>query len=394
MINEIQIPAPILIARIAKIQSLLIVNEMQAMLVSNNVNLYYTSGRIVSGYVYIPAEGDVHYFVRRPVALTGQNVHYISKPELIPGILSELGIELPSEIGLELDLASASLAQRLGTVFANATIKNASGIMRLARAVKDDYELDELRKSGVKHAQSYCNIKSLYKDGMTDLELQIEIERLLRLNGCLGQFRISGDSMEIFMGNLICGENADAPAPYDFAMGGAGINATLPVGCNGTEIKPGMAVMVDMNGNFTGYMTDMTRVFSLGKLPELAIKAHECSRRIVKELAEMGRPGVEAKALYEHAMAIVKEEDLEPYFMGYTQKAGFIGHGVGLEVNELPVLAPRSRDILLAGNTIALEPKFVIPQVGAVGVENTYVVTDGGMELLTPASEEIISLDK
>ena len=228
---------------------------------------------------------------------------------------------------------------------------------------------------------------------MTDLEFQVEIERISRLEGCLGQFRISGDSMEIYMGNVICGENADAPSPYDFAMGGAGIHPSLPVGCNGTTITSGMAIMVDVNGNYTGYTTDMSRVFSVGAIDELAIKAHNCSCRICRELSSMGAVGVEAKALYEKAIEIVTEEGLEDLFMGHRQKAGFIGHGVGIEINELPVIAPRSRDILALGNVIALEPKFVIPGVGAVGIENTYIVTPNGMECVTLAPEEIISLD-
>ena len=103
----------------------------------------------------------------------------------------------------------------------------------------------------------------------------------------------------------------------------------------------------------------------------------------------MAKPGVEAKALYEEAMKIVKDAGLEEYFMGLKQKAGFIGHGVGIEVNELPVIAPRSRDVLQAGNVIALEPKFVIPQVGAVGIENNYVVRDSGLECLSNFPEVI-----
>lgn len=78
--------------------------------------------------------------------------------------------------------------------------------------------------------------------------------------------------------------------------------------------------------------------------------------------------------------------------MGHKQKAGFIGHGVGIEINELPVIAPRSHDILQENNVIALEPKFVIPHVGAVGIENTYRVTASGLESLTLAPEEIIDL--
>ncbi|WP_290451537.1 M24 family metallopeptidase, partial [Duncaniella muris] len=164
-------------------------------------------------------------------------------------------------------------------------------------------------------------------------------------------------------------------------------------GANGNTIKPGNTVMVDMNGNFDGYMTDMTRVFALGNVDPLALKAHQCSIDIHRELCAMMRPGAEAKALYAKAEEMVRECGLHPYFMGHRQHAGFIGHGIGIEINELPVIAPRSRDIIAAGNVIALEPKFVIPGTGAVGIENTYAVNDDGIECLTPAPEEISYFD-
>lgn len=83
---------------------------------------------------------------------------------------------------------------------------------------------------------------------------------------------------------------------------------------------------------------------------------------------------------------------MEDYYMGHRQHAGFIGHGVGIEINELPVIAPRSRDIIKHNNVIALEPKFVIPGTGAVGIENTYVVTDNGLQCITNSNENIIDL--
>ncbi|MBQ9076813.1 MAG: aminopeptidase P family protein [Muribaculaceae bacterium] len=378
--------------RVGKISQQLNALNTDAILISNNANIFYTSGQVFSGYAYITKDGETTYFVRRPVGLEGENIVYIHKPEQIADILQAQGKTLPKSIGLELDITPYSSIERLRKVFPEAVVSNASGILRTARSVKTAYEIDCLTRSGIKHAMVYSHIPSLFKEGMTDLELQVEIERLSRLQGCLGQFRISGESMELFMGNLLCGENADNPTPYDFAMGGAGLNPSLPVGCDGSTIKPGMTVMVDMNGNFTGYMTDMTRVFSVGKVDELAQKAHNCSIRITRELARAGKAGAEAKVLYEHAADIAREEGLEQYFMGHKQHAGFVGHGVGIEVNELPVIAPRSRDILSAGNAIALEPKFVIPHVGAVGIENTYVVTESGMESLTNAPEEIISL--
>ena len=162
---------------------------------------------------------------------------------------------------------------------------------------------------------------------------------------------------------------------------------------DGTIITPGTTVMVDMNGNYDGYMTDMTRVYALGDIDPLAEKAHRCSIEIHRALCDMMRPGTEAKEMWHRAEQIVDEAGLKAYYMGHRQHAGFIGHGVGIEINELPVIAPRSRDLIEEGNVLALEPKFVIPHVGAVGIENTYVVGHDGVECLTPAPEEIVKLD-
>lgn len=376
--------------RLDRIRARMAADNLSAILISDNANKYYVTGRVYAGYVYIPLEGPVIYFVRRPVELTGDNVVYIRKPE---EIAASVGLNVPESIGLELDVLPYSTAVRLKALFPQSGLKNASAVMRQARAVKTSEEIEMIRRSGVKHVHVYSRIPHLYQADMSDLELQVEIEKLSRLEGCLGQFRISGDSMELYMGNVLVGDNADFPSPYDFAMGGQGLDPSLPVGANGNTIKPGNTVMVDMNGNFDGYMTDMTRVYALGEISPLALKAHQCSIDIHRELCAMMRPGTEAKALYAKAEEMVRERDLHPYFMGHRQHAGFIGHGIGIEINELPVIAPRSRDIIAAGNVIALEPKFVIPHTGAVGIENTYAVYDDHVECLTPAPEEISYFD-
>lgn len=378
--------------RIDALQALMRREGMDAVLVSDNANLLALCGRVYAGYAWIPAEGEPVWFVRRPVELGGDNVVYIHKPENIPAYLSEVSLKTGDTIGLEYDITAYSAVLRLMGLFPDSKTVNASGVLRQWRSVKTPVQAELMRQSGVKHAEVYKRVPGLYRMGMTDHELQVEIERLSRLEGCLGVFRISGPSMELFMGNVISGKNADNPTPYDFAMGGAGLDPSLPVGADGAEILDNTTVMVDLNGNFTGYMTDMTRVFSLGKIPQLAMDAHQCSIDICHAFMKEARPGTAAKDLYAMAEAMVRERSLERYFMGHRQHAGFVGHGIGIEVNELPVIAPRSRDILQEGNTIALEPKFVIPEVGAVGVENTYLVTGDGAECLTVCPEEIVPL--
>lgn len=385
----ILLPKTELDLRHEKVRAVMAEKSIDALLISDNANKYYLTGRVFSGYVYLPLEGEPIYFVKRPVTLHGDGVVAIRKPE---EIAESIGMLPPATLGLELDSATFSKVERLHSIFPKSILANASTVMSTARAVKTDMEIEKLKVSGLKQDRVYSLIPSLYHEGMTDIELQVEIERASRLEGCLGQFRISGDDMELYMGNVLVGENADIPTPYDFAMGGEGMDPSLPVGCNGTLIRPGTTVMVDVNGNYTGYMTDMTRTFYLENVSDLARKAHECSIEICHRLAELGRPETEASYLYKVAEDMAKAAELHEYFMGHRQKAGFVGHGIGIEVNERPVIAPRSRDVLRVNNVIALEPKFVIPKVGAVGIENTYVVTASGLEPLTHSPEQLISL--
>lgn len=370
-----------------------------AVLVTDNANLYWLTGRVFAGYAYVPREGAPLFGLRRCVHLQAPGAAPERKIEDF-AVRVAAGCPAAGRLALEMDAASYAAVERSRAAFAaqwpEVQPVSATAVLRAVRAVKTAVQLDKMRESGLRHEAVYRRIPQLYQPGMTDIELQVEIERLSRLQGCLGQFRVAGSDMELFMGSILTGDNADAPSPYDFAMGGAGMDPSLPVGADGSEIKPGSTVMVDMNGDFTGYMTDMTRTFRLGDIAPEAMRAHELSRAICRRLAGMGVPGTPARDLYETALAMVREAGLEAYFMGHRQHAGFVGHGLGIEINEAPVIAPRSRDILAEGMCIALEPKFVIPGTGAVGIENTYVVRAGGqpMECITGAPEEIINLEK
>ncbi len=378
-----------LAARTARITAAMRAAGTDGIVVSDNAGIYYLTGRVFCGYIYLHSDGRLRYYLRRPNHLQGDSVMQIRKPEdMTADIMAAFA---PGAVGLEEDSLPYSMAMRLrASLPAGAS---ASPMLRAARAVKTPAEIELMRRSGIAQAEVYSRIPHLYADGMSDIELQIEIERALRLHGCLGIFRIAGQSMELHMGNVLTGANADTPSPYDFAMGGAGLDPSIPVGADGTIIHPGLPVMVDMNGNFTGYMTDMTRCYCLGEPHPEAVRLNELSRNICAAVAEAAVPGAAARDLYELAAGMAREAGYAEAFMGHRYHAGFVGHGIGIEVNELPVLAPRSRDILAEGMTYACEPKFVVPGMGAVGIENTYVVrASGPAECITPAPEQIISL--
>ena len=375
-----------------RIQQAMRQEEADGCLLTMNMNLYYVSGQVFNGYFYLPAEGRPYWFVKRLTVPETNQVHVIRKPEQMPELFRDLNLAMPRKLLLEADELSYNEYIRLQHVFRAEATGNASALIRHIRMIKTPWEIEQMRISARRHEAVYREIPACYRPGMRDVELQIEIEKRMRMHGSLGYFRAFGSNMDIFMGSLLAGENAGEPSPFDFALGGKGIHASGPLGANGTLLREGTTVMADMSGNYTAYQTDMTRVFSIGKLPDRAYRVHRVALEIQARMERTAKPGVSCAELYRDALAMAGQEGLKDCFMGTHLQAKFVGHGVGLEINELPVLTTRSKDILQPGMTFAFEPKFVLAGIGGVGIENTFLVTDSGVEKMTLLDENIIEL--
>ncbi|MCL1920104.1 MAG: Xaa-Pro peptidase family protein [Kiritimatiellaeota bacterium] len=381
-----------LVLRWSRIQARVRAAGADALVVAANVNLFYVSGRVFMGHAYIPAEGEPCFFVRRPCGLKGGRVFEVRKVEQMPDILRDIGVPLPKRVMIEDDDLSHSDWARLAAVFAGSVAGNGSAVLRQCRAAKTPYEVRVMKLTGARQSEVIPRYAAVFEPGMTDQQWSVEMFRVMLRAGGLGHFRIAGYTMEGFMGTVLAGDNGGAVSPYDFALGGAGLHPSLPVGQSGVRLAEGMSVMVDIPGIFYGYITDCSRIFGVGKLAQKAYDAHQVSIDIREAIMAAGKPGVRCEDLYALAVRMAEEAGLADCFMGLAQKAKFVGHGTGIVINELPVLGARSKDVLEEGMTIALEPKFVIAGTGAVGVEDTLVVTPDGMENLTPCAPEIITL--
>lgn len=389
------VPAAEISRRLENLQHLLKREDLEAALVSSNVNLFYLTGTIQPGYLFVPAAGKPVLLVRknrerarRESSL--ENIVAFKKPEELPGLLRDHGYSLPSRLGLELGNMSAKEYLRLLKTFGEVSVKDLTALLREQRMVKSPYELELLQESAAKQAQVYAAIPGFLKPGMTDLELAAAIESLSRKLGHIGLARFFGHNQEFFFGQILAGDNALVPSGYDLALGGQGLTPAFPVGVAGKVLESNRPILVDYGGNYNGYNVDLTRVFSLGPLDEKLLYAYEVAKEIQGLIAERAKPGVSCGELYQLAEGLAKKYNLQDYFMGYYQQAPFVGHGIGLEVNELPVLAGGFTTQLKTGMVLAVEPKFAFPGLGAVGIEDTFVVREKGLEKITKAAEEII----
>jgi Xaa-Pro dipeptidase len=152
-------------------------------------------------------------------------------------------------------------------------------------------------------------------------------------------------------------------------------------------------VFMDYTGVFNGYITDMTRIFVLGTLdPELQ-RAFDLSLVIQEHLRKSLKPGAICEELFQQAVEIADKGGFGANFMGMPgEQARFVGHGVGLELDEFPVLAQGFKMPLQAGQTLAIEPKFVFPDKGVIGIENTFAVSNNGGEKITDLDDRIVFL--
>jgi Xaa-Pro aminopeptidase len=303
-------------------------------------------------------------------------------------VIDGLGRE-PKSLGMELDVLPVNNFRTYEKLFPKALISDVSPLIRRLRTVKSAYELGLIRKANQMNVSLYSRVKDLLKEGLTELEFAGLLEAGYRKNGHQGLVRLRTFNMDVHYGHIMSGSNLAVPAAAPGPTGGSGSNASFAQGAGNKKIGRNEPVQIDYVGVVEGYMVDQARTYYLGKPPDKFLKIHEIILDIQAKLMELGVPGARAEDLYNTAMEMARNAGLEEGFMGWPQPVPFVGHGVGLELDELPVIGKRSPVILEEGMVIALEPKYILPNEGLAGIENTFVVTAQGLEKLTTFPDEI-----
>ncbi len=381
-----------LVLRHKKVREMMVENALDAILITGIPNLYYLTGQILMAYLYFPRNDAPLLFFTGSFGEESEDLIRVRKPEEIPGRLQSLHISAPSMIGLEEGDISAAEWKRLSLLFPGSQYCDASNMLREVRAVKTPLELEWLKETGQLHGEVYAQIPSLYRRGMTDVEFSAAIEHLTRIRGGLGLFRTYGFRMEAFMGTVLAGENGCMPTPYDFSLGGEGQDPSYPLGPSGRVMKVGETVVVDVAMNKRGYLTDLSRTFAVEKATEESLRLQSIAIKMEQEMVKAANPGVPSSDIYQIALDIAAEKGVEDIFMGREKQAAFVGHGIGIEINELPVLTARYRKPLKENMVIAIEPKLIGPN-GPVGVENSYLIEKEGAKRITPGNGEIVILE-
>lgn len=383
--------------RLAALQKGLAALNLDGALLVHNVDLLYFAGTAQNAHLYVPVQGSPVLFVKQNLDRARAESPLTSvqpMPSLkeLPLTLREYGFPASAKLGMELDVLPASRFLHYQKLFHPAEITDVSQLIRNIRSIKSPFEIELMRAAAKLTDEVFASIPSLFQPGISEIKLAGLIEARFRQAGHSGLIRMRGLNAELFYGHLLSGPNMAIPSSVDSPTGGAGTGPHFPQGASLKPIEPDQPFQVDFVGSFFGYLIDQTRLFVPGKLDAHLKKAFETALTIQSTLADLARPGFPSGQLYIEAQRIAQEASLADHFMGDGRSCGFVGHGVGMELNEPPVLAPSSKTPLAEGMTIALEPKFIFNGLGGAGIENTFVVTENGLKRLGTLPDDIVYL--
>ena len=380
--------------RVLRLQGMLRNKGVQAALLILPIDVYYFAGTRQNAILWIPADGLPMLLVRKSLSRAREespieDIRPFPSSKEFASVFNEDQIAL----GMTFDAVPVQQHSFYTRALPGRSFVDISMIVREVMSVKSPFELEQLRYSAGKLASVFAEVPQFLKAGMRELDVSAEMEYRLRKAGHEGYVRMRAFNQELFFGLAVSTGGANGGF-FDGPVTGKGLSSASPHGASNDEIPVNKPILLDYAGVFNGYITDMTRMFVIGTLdPELQ-RAFDVAIDIQEMVRQAMKPDAICEELFLAAASMAEQAGLGSCFMGMPgEQAKFVGHGVGLELDQLPVLAKGFAVPLLANQVIAVEPKFVIPGKGVIGIENTFVVTDEGGVRLSDLPDGIVFLE-
>jgi Xaa-Pro aminopeptidase len=382
--------------RLDKLKKQLEANQIDAALMVQRADLFYFSGTVQEAHLCVPVDGEPILMVfrsfERAIAESPlSRIVPLDSARAVPEILRQWDYGLPQTIGMELDVLPANAYFNYQRLFEGKNLVDISHLIRMVKAVKSPYEIDLIRRAAGLSDQVAGCVPELLREGMTELELAGLVEAEARKRGHQGVVRQRLWGSEVFYGHLMAGPSSAVPSFLSSPTGGAGISPAVAQGPSFRPIQRQEPILVDYVFALNGYYSDHARIFSLGKPAQELMAAHAAMLDVQDLIKKAAKPGTRSGDLYDLALERTRELGYAHYFMGVgKERIRFVGHGIGVELDDYPFLAAGQQLELQENMTIALEPKLIFPEKGVVGIENTHVVTNDGLEQLGQFQDEIV----
>ncbi len=371
--------------------------KIEACLMVQRTDLFYFSGTGQDAHLLIPLNGEPALMVRRSIerAYEDSPLSAIIPAASLNRIRDEIRSRChgdPRTIGLELDVLPVNNFRAYEELFPQTTFVDASRIIRETRMTKSAYEIHLIEQAARMNDELFGSVKNYLREGLSEIEFSGILEAHYRKHGHQGLVRVRAFNQEVFYGHIMSGPNLAVPSCSVGPTGGPGPHALFPQGAGKKIIQKGEPIQIDYVGVCEGYLVDQARTFFLGEPAPEFHSVHSLALAIQDAIVQESRVGARAEDLYNIAVAMARDAGRLEGFLGYPVPVPFVGHGVGLELDELPIVGKKSPHVLEEGMVIALEPKFIFPKKGLAGIENTFIMTADGLEKVTRFDDNIQAL--
>lgn len=381
-----------------RVRALMKRKGIESLLVIQKMDFYYLSGTSQDGLLFLPLEGKPLLMIKRELERARmesplEDVVSLRSVRDLPSLIRKHRKKLPHNMGLEFDLLPVRDYFKFQEIFPGIPLLDSSPVFREARKIKSPFETDLMRKAGEIGKKVYEEAGKILREGMTEIEFGGLLEAIAKRYGHEGLLRVRSLNYEAYTWHILSGPSGGIVSQSDSPMGGMGLSPAFPVGASLRRMKVCEPILVDFGICYHGYQTDQTRMFSIGKMRKKFIDAYKACKEIHDMILEEVRPGVDCETIFLKSLRLSRKLGYKDSYLGPPGlQTRFVGHGIGLELNELPFLAQGHSYPLEEGMTVAIEPKIVFPGEGAVGIENTAVVTKNGYNILTPIKQEIFQV--
>ena len=377
--------------RIRGFQALLQEKEIDCAIVRHNPDLYYLTGTVQDGHLFVPQKGEPTFYVWRSFerAIKESAIKDIKKIKNFAHLkeLSEKDGHLSGKrIGITMDtLPCGMFLFYSGSLLKHANFVDCTPLLRTLKAVKSPWEIKQIERACHIIDLAMEEVPRILCPGIRELELAARVEAILRAHGHQGFIRMRAANQELGMSQILSGPHGAVPSWTLTPAGGPGVSPAFGVGSGYRKIREGEPVSVDLGGYYNGYFGDETRLFSIGGLTGKLKEALGATLELRDVLEDNLKPGIEAGLLYEIAVDFMESRGFGENFMGYEEKVQFIGHGLGVEIDEYPFISKGNTMKLEPNMVVALEPKLVFSGLGIVGIEDTFLITNSGSRRFTKA---------
>jgi len=361
--------------------------------ITGKINLYYFTGTIQDGLLTIPRNRDAVFWVRKNYerAVAESQFPDIRQMNSYRDAAAVTG-PVKKPVYLELDTVTLAQYGRMQKHFAFSGVQPLDTQVARVRSVKSPYEFALMERAGKihRHVLEDC-VPDLLTEGMDEVTLATGLYPVMVREGHQGIIRF-GMFNEMLLGQIGFGTSSICPICVDTPGGISGLHPAVPLmGSREITLKKGDLVVIDIGCGVEGYQTDKTMSYMFGQaIPDDAIRVHEQCVAVQDEVAALLKPGAIPSEIYSTVMGGLEPEFLDG-FMGYGQNTvKFLGHGIGLWIDESPVIAKGFDEPVQEGMVFAVEPKKGIKDVGLVGIENTFAVTPQGGRSLTGKNPGLI----